>query len=749
MLHLPELIQDLGVILVAAAAVTLLFKKLKQPVVLGYLLAGFLVGPHITFIPTVTDTKGLTLWAEIGVIFLLFGLGLEFSFKKLAKVGKSASITASFEILFMLGAGFLTGRLLGWSNMDSLFLGGILSISSTTIIVRAFDELGLKGRSFVTLVFGSLIVEDLLAILLLVLLTSVAATQTFSGSELAFSSLRLVFFILIWFLLGIYLLPTLLNRIRPLLTDESTLIVSIGLCLLMVIIASHAGFSPALGAFVMGSLLAETKDGHRIEHLIVPVKDLFAAVFFVSVGMLIDPHVIYDYFGIIILVTVVTIFGKLFSTTIGALLSGSSLKNSVQAGMSLAQIGEFSFIIATLGATLKVTSDFLYPVAVAVSAITTFTTPYLIKYSGPLSSWLEAHMPQTVLDSLRRYEVAMAPGLGTNVFSLLWQEYGVKIFLNSVVVVALTLLISTFLDPYLAETFAYGYGGFIKIVPPVLAIILTGPFLWAIFMGRASHKEEYSEATVERLRRLQLGVTLVRFVIGGALLGFVVSQFTSVVAFTGVILLLAAMIGAFLFSPFSGRLYQGVEKRFLSNLSDAQREGLAKQAEVPELAPWDVVLAEYVVSPHSSFIAKPLSESALRERFGVTVVMIQRGDLRIFAPKRNELLLPYDKLSLIGTDEQLAAAQVLIEATPAPDRQHDASEIYGLISIKLEPDDKFVGNSIRLSGIREIVSGLVVGIERAGQRLINPDPSMTLAAGDNVWIVGVLSRTQELRKKMD
>ena len=370
MIHLPDLIQDLGLILMAAALVTILFKKLKQPVVLGYLIAGFLVGPNFAFLPTVKDHASILIWAEIGVIFMLFGLGLEFSFKKLKKVGKSASITASFEILCMLGCGYLTGQLLGWSKMDSLFLGGILSISSTTIIVRAFDELNLKGRSFVSLVFGVLIVEDLIAILLLVLLSSVAVTQSLSGSELLFSALRLGFFLIIWFLLGIYLLPVLLRNFREHLSDETMLIVSLGLCLMMVVIATQVGFSPALGAFVMGSILAETPKGQRIEQLLLPVKNLFSAIFFVSVGMLINTRILLSHFDIILLIAVVTIAGKFVSSLIGALLSGRSLKSSVQAGMSLAQIGEFSFIIATLGVTLKVTSDFLYPIAVAVCALT-------------------------------------------------------------------------------------------------------------------------------------------------------------------------------------------------------------------------------------------------------------------------------------------------------------------------------------------------------------------------------------------
>ena len=369
MIHLPTLITDLGFILVVGALVTLVFKKLKQPLVLGYLIAGFLLSRHFPWAPTVQDQESISVWAEIGVIFLLFGLGLEFSFKKLVKVGGSAGFTAVFEVLFMVGLGYLAGRSLGWNNVDSIFLGGILSVSSTTIIVRAFQELGMKGNRFVELVFGILVVEDVVAVLLLVLLPSLVSSEGFSVTSLVSITLRMVFLVLLWFILGIFLLPAFLRKIRSLLEEETMLIVAIGLCLVMVMIASAAGFSPALGAFVMGSLLAETPEGHHIEKLLNPVKNLFAAVSFVSVGMMIDPNVIKENGLLVLIITLVTIFGKFISTYLGAILSGQNRKTSLQAGMSLAQIGEFSFIIASLGVSLKVTSGFLYPLAVAASAV--------------------------------------------------------------------------------------------------------------------------------------------------------------------------------------------------------------------------------------------------------------------------------------------------------------------------------------------------------------------------------------------
>lgn len=742
MIHLPNLIQDLGFILMTAAVVTLVFRKLKQPVVLGYLIAGFILGPNFQFFPSVKDAANISIWAEIGVIFMLFGLGLEFSFKKLTKVGKSASITASFEILSMLGFGYVAGQFLGWSKMDSLFLGGILSISSTTIIVRAFDELGMKGRSFVSLVFGVLIVEDLIAILLLVLLSSVAVTQSLSGGELAFSSLKLAFFLVLWFLLGIYLLPVLLQKFREYLSDETTLIVSTGLCLMMVIIASHVGFSPALGAFVMGSILAETREGHRIEHLILPVKDLFSAVFFVSVGMLIDPKVLVDYFWVILLITVLTIVGKLLSSAIGALMSGRNLKNSVQAGLSLAQIGEFSFIIATLGMSLKVTSDFLYPIAVAVSAVTTFTTPYLIKYSDPIYSWLDRRIPDGVKALLNRYEVAMSASSGKSVLTLIWREYGVKILLKSVIVVAITLAMSRFALPKLAEAINGAFP--INLVVCGITLILSAPFLWAIFVGGGSHAATFSADTLKQLQRLQLGVSIFRFLIGCTLAGFVVSQFTTVLAFSGVLFVVVAALGAFFFSRYSDPLYRKIESRFISNLTENERVELEKKAKVPELAPWDATLAEFTVSTSSSLVGRSLQESKIKERFGVTVVMIERGETRILAPTRSELIFPYDKVYVIGTDEQILATREIIEAKPLAVLS-PVSESFGLTSLMVLPTDQFINKPIRDCGLREAVNGLIVGIERNGKRLLSPDSSMSLMPGDLLWIVGDRALIKGLR----
>ncbi len=744
MIHLPLLIQDLGFILITAAIAVLIFKKLKQPVVLGYLLAGFLMSSHVHFLPTVKDPASIHVWAEIGVIFLLFGLGLEFSFKKLAQVGKAASITATFEISFMIILGYFVGQIFGWSNMDSLFLGAILSMSSTTIIVRAFNELDLKGLPFVNLVFGILIVEDLMAILILVLLSTVAATQAFSGMGLVVEALRLGFFLFLWFAVGIYLLPIFLEKIKKYMNDETTLVVSIALCLMMVMIATYVGFSPALGAFVMGSLIAETKEGKKIEHLLIPVRDLFAAVFFVSVGMMIDPNILSQYFWIIILITAITILGKILSTTIGALISGRSLKHSTQAGLSLAQIGEFSFIIATLGVTLKVTSSFLYPIAVAVSAMTTLTTPYLIKCSEPFYNWFEKKLPHPLLMSIRRYEKAMTTPSIDGVFKLLWREYGLKTILNSVIIYAISFGIGNFLTPKIFDSLGLN-PFFTSLISCIITIILCAPFLWAIVIGPPSAQDSYHPEIVAQLRRMQFGLGAIRVMIGMILVAFIVHQFSTLKE-ASVFFLVIITISGLYFSKYAGTLYKNLEDKFISNLNENEKKILEKEHLKNELAPWDAVLGEFALSPYSNLVAKTLAESRIKEDFGVTLTLIARGEKKIFTPGRNEILLPHDHLYLVGNEEQLKAAKKAIEVDASNFVHHDVASI-GLESVLIGEHSLLLNKSIRESGIREEVNGLIVGIERGGIRILSPDSSLLITKGDLLLIVGELKKIRELKKK--
>jgi CPA2 family monovalent cation:H+ antiporter-2 len=735
------MIVDLAIILGSAAVSILVFSKLRQPVVLGYLIAGFVVGPHFPFWPTVVDKEGVALWAEIGVIFLLFGLGLEFSFKKLAKVGKSAFIAASFEILTMSAVGYAFGRALGWTPMDSIYLGAILSMSSTTIIIRAFDEAGLKGKVFASLVFGILIVEDLMAILLMVILSAISVPGSFSGSNLAFLSARLVFFLLIWFLVGIYLLPSLLTRLRKFLSNEILLIVSIGLCLSMVALATKANFSAALGAFIMGSILAETEEGERIEHLMASVKDLFAAVFFVSVGMMIDLTILREHYLVVIAITVITVFGKLLGSGFGAALSGRSLRHSTQAGMSLAQIGEFSFIIASLGVSLNVVSDFLYPIVIAVSAVTTFTTPYMIRYSDSMYTWIEARLPKRLLDRLGQYERAMSADGKEKALGLLWKTYGLLMLLNAVVVLAIGLGAAQFGLPLLLD--AFGDESYVRFLAGVATLAACSPFLFAIVL-KSPKKLPTGEAPVLlRLSRLQFGVFVARAALGLALTEVVISQFATT-RILPLAVLAATPLLIFIFRNSIGRFYDSFESRFLQNLNARELAEIESLARLPQLAPWNANLVQVVVPSEAKIAGQTLEECKFRSLTGATVAMIDRGRRRIFAPDRSQRILPNDELYLIGTEEQLTAAHELIKAEPADGAAaHD--EMFNLESFIVDRDSRYAGKTIKEVGMGEEVAGLIVGIERHGARILNPESAERLEADDLVWVFGHRARIRDLK----
>ena len=727
MIHLPVLIADLGLILAAAGVTTLLFKKIKQPLVLGYILAGVLVGPYIDFMPTVTDQKSITIWAEIGVIFLLFSLGLEFSFKKLVKVGGSSSITAIVEVVFMLLIGFGVGKVLGWSTMDSIFLGGILSVSSTTIIIRAFDELGVKHKKFASLVFGVLIVEDLVAILLLVLLSTLAVSQQFAGSEMLISILKLAFFLVLWFLAGIFLIPTFLKATKKLMNDETMLIVSLALCLVMVLLAVKVGFSPALGAFIMGSILAETTQAEKIEHLTKSVKDLFAAIFFVSVGMLIDPSILLEYALPIVAVTLATVLGKLLSSTLGALLSGQPLKTSVQAGMSLAQIGEFSFIIATLGLTLKVTSDFLYPIAVAASAITTFTTPYLIKFSEPFYNFLNRNLPQKWTAAIERYSSSTEGITTLSDWRILLRSYIFNTIIHSVIIISIVLLTARFLNPFIQNQLDGGSNS--TIISVIISFILMSPFLWALSIRRIQ-KTAYAHLWLNKkyTRGPLVAIEIFRVLLGIFFVGLLMYEFFDTWVATLIALTLVVLVMV-IFSRKLQSFYNKLEARFMLNLNDRENR-------TPNILPWDTHLIEITVAPESELIGKTLVDLKMREQYGINIAMIERGKLNISTPSRDERLYPHDKLLLIGTDEELANVKHLFEGVVDENQPSFPKQDMSLQKIVINSKSKLYGQTIRDSGIREQTQGLVVGIERKGERILNPDSNLMFENEDIVWIVG-------------
>jgi CPA2 family monovalent cation:H+ antiporter-2 len=728
--HLPFLISDLALILVAAALTTLLFKKLKQPIVLGYIIAGVLVGPQVHVIPTVTDQASIKIWAEIGVIFLLFSLGLEFSFKKLVRVGGTASITALTEIVFIVVAGYFVGRWMGWKPIDCIFLGGMLASSSTTIIIKAFDELGIKTKKFARIVFGVLIVEDIVVILLLVLLPTIAISQQFHGSELLGTVLKLVFFLLLWFLLGIFLLPTFLKKAAGLLDPEMMLLLSIGLCLAMVVLAIAVGFTAELGAFVMGSIFAETTSSDKVEHILHSLKDLFGAVFFVSVGMMIDLHTIWEYRVPVIVITLLTIFGKFFSTSLGALLSGQPLKQSVQTGMSMAQIGEFAFIVATLGLTLGVISDFLFPVAVGVSAITTFTTPYMIRYSEPFYQWIEKILPGRWIHFLNRYSSDVQKIPTVSGWKQLLRTYGRVIILNGVISIGIILLCSIGLTPLLDSHLPPG--SWKNLVLAVIALILLSPFLWALGfrpLERISFSKLWLDSKLNRgplvlLEALRMGIVVL-------LIGFLLDRlFSASVAIPVAVICIILLI--LLFSRKLQHFYNRIEKRFLLNLNAKESQ---ENGQKINIVPWDGHVVYFDIPAEAPFAGRTLKEMAWREKFGINVALIERGTRLLQVPGPEERIFPADRIAVIGTDAQLQSFGQLIEQA----RQQvpaDRQESIGLMQFLVKNNSPLAGKSIRESGIRERGKGLVVGVERNGERQLNPDSSFIFQPEDLVWIAG-------------
>lgn len=730
MIHLPPLIADLALILIAAAITTLIFKRLKQPLVLGYIVAGLLVGQHVSILPNVSDEANIKVWSEIGVIFLLFSLGLEFSFKKLIKVGGASSITAIVEVTFMVFLGYFIGKMMGWSTMDSIFLGGILSISSTTIIIRAFEELGIKGHKFAGLVFGILVVEDLVAIVLLVLLSTLAVSQQFAGGEMLSSVLKLVFFLIAWFVTGIFFLPTLLRKTRKLMNEETLLVTAVGLCLLMVVLATHAGFSPALGAFIMGSILAETTQAEKIEHLVKPVKELFGAVFFISVGMLIDPAMLIKYAGPVAIITVVTLLGKTISTSIGALVSGQPLKTSVQAGMSLAQIGEFSFIIAQLGLSLKVTSDFLYPVAVAVSAVTTFTTPYMIRLSAPMYEKLAGVLPHRWKTSLNRYSAAAQTISVVSDWKQLLRSYFMNMVIYFVVILSIILLSYYYLLPLInIQIDGYNYG---RIVSAIITLVLLLPFLWALAFRKVSNEASSHIWEQKKYRGPLFFLRLSRIILSVFLIGFFIDQFftyTIAVLVTAIILLLVFMLRHRI-----QKFYNTIEERFFSNFN--AREARVGHINKSVLAPWDAHLAVVEIHAHSPVTGKTLQELALREQYGVNIALVNRGGRKLYAPDKDTRLYPGDVITSIGTDEQLEKFNSFLESTNEVDTSLEDTDPIALRQFLIGKHSRLAGINIREAGIRERTRGIVLGIERKGRRLLNPESNTVLEAGDIVWTAG-------------
>lgn len=739
MSQLTPLISDLALILICAGIMTLIFKKLKQPLVLGYIVAGFICTPHFKFTPSVVDSASIHIWSEIGVIFLLFALGLEFSFKKLMKVGGSAVISACTIIFCMILVGVFVGWTFGWNRMDCIYLGGMLAMSSTTIIYKAFDDMGLRQQRFAGLVLSILILEDILAIVLMVMLSTMAVSQNFEGGEMVYSILKLLFFLTLWFVVGIYGIPLFLKRVRKLMSDETLLIVSLALCFGMVYLAALVGFSPAFGAFIMGSILSETIESEHIGKLVSPVKDLFGAIFFVSVGMMVDPAMIVEYKYQILVIVLAVLLGQTIFGTTGVLLSGQPLKTAMQCGFSLTQIGEFAFIIASLGVSLKVTSHFLYPIVVAVSVITTFLTPYMIRLAVPAYNVIDKYMPSRWRRLLDRYSSGASVANHSNNWKKLVIAIIRIVLIYAVLSIAVTALFLHFIVPLATDMLGDLWG---RILGAALTIAAIAPFLRAMIMKKNRSEEFKSLWSDSRFNHAPLiSIILLRIVIAIGFIVFIIENLfrASAALMVGIAII---VVCAMILSRFLKKQSIVLERTFVRNLhyKEIQQEYLGeKQPEYAgRLLDRDLHLSDFLIPAESAWAGKTLRELDLGKKYDVHVASIIRGKHRLNIPDGNTCIFPNDLIQVIGTDEQLSLfASVAERAIHTYDDEDFGKHEMKLKQFVVAKDSPFVGHSIIECGIRNKYHCLVVGIESAGEDVLRtPQVHMPLKEDDVVWVVG-------------
>ena len=736
MSELSPFLVDLVLILVAAGIFSVLFKWLKQPAVLAYIVAGIVLSFYIS--KKNPEYEHLENWAEIGVIFLMFGLGLEFSFKKLMKVGATAIISTLFIVFSMISLGYLTGLSFGWSPISSLFLGAMICISSTMIIIKVFDDLKLTNRNFARIVLGILVIEDLVAVLLMVFLSTVAVSRKVEGLEMLYSFFELLGFLLFWFLLGTYLIPTFLRKMKRFLNDETLLIISTAFCIGMVYLATRAGFSSALGAFVMGSILAETIDSERIEKLIHPIKNFFGAIFFVSVGMMVQLSTLGEYIVPILIISLVIIAGQVISTTGGVLLAGQNLKTAVFSGFSLCQIGEFSYIIAALGLSLGVIESSLYQIIISSSVLTVFATPYIMKLANPAYNFLERTLPKTWQDFLNK-DSSAHPVNEQSLWKKLLKEMITMVLINYFICIIIVYFALIYEVPAVQHLLP-GIKG--NLVVSVSVVIFLAPFMRSIIIKK-DRSDEFRQlwADNKNNRGPLIYTILIRVLMCAALIMFVLFKLFHthfVIAFT----LAIACLMAFVASSHLKTRSISIERRFKDNFNEKEKFHESKapltKGFVNHVLARDLHLADFPVLPHYSIVGKTLKDLNFRQLFGMSIVTIVRGNHRINIPNGNERIYPEDHIILLGTDSQMEIFQkrqeenrlkyVSLEEKPSPEVQ--------MKQIQIDPESHLIGKTIRTSGIQEKNACLVIGIERNNTSMQNPDLDLILEENDILWLIG-------------
>ena len=713
----------------------MVFKWLKQPLVLGYIVAGFFIGPYFPWFPAIKDATNVHVWSDIGIVFLMFALGLEFSIKKLKKVGATGAITALTELAIMFLIGSSVGRMLGWKSMDCIFLGCMLSISSTSIIIKSFEDLKLKQQKFTSSVTAVLIVEDLIAVLLLVILSTVSVSKSFDGGELVMSLVKLVFSLIVWFVFGIFLIPTFLRWMRRYMTEETLCIVAVGLCFGMVVMASYAGFSTALGAFVMGAILAETIEADAIHVIITPIKNLFCAVFFVSVGMLVDPHILVKYIVPILIIAATVIVFKSSAATLGFVLSGKNLKTAVQSGFCFCQIGEFSFIIAGLGLSFGVINPDLYPIIVSVSIVTTFVTPYMIKGSVPIYNRLEPRLPQRLKDALERYSnSAKQTNQTSSVRQFLKKQFS-SILLYGAINAAICLLSFTLLKPFINSVIVNSNGEpsfWGNLIGMLVTLGVMLPFVWAIAVRNVNRQKikemldskDYSQAIV-------IPVLLLRYFLALLFIGLVIGRYIHLAV--GFLVILAVFVVLMvLFSKRTINFYQRIENQFIENFNSRQSQQSFK---IPTLLENNFYLERIPVTPYSPYSGKRLMDTNFREDYGINVVSIERAGVVYDLPRKEMLILPGDRLSVMGSEDQIAHLRSVLSVEPDMLIHDHSDNELNIYRLTVHENNPFIGQSISESKFSQHYHAMIIAIERDGQQILNPRSYTVFQEGDVVWFV--------------
>ena len=750
MSELPALFSDLALILVTAGVTTVLFKWLKQPLVLGYIIAGLLIGPYFPWFPVISDHHSVETWSEIGMVFLLFAIGLEFSFKKLKKQAGTVGITALTELVSMCVIGFLLGKVMGWSHMDSIFLGAMLSMSSTTIIAKAFDDLKIKGEKWTGSVIGVLVVEDLAAILMMVILSTLAVSTALDGKELMMSVVKLLFFLLVWYVGGVFLIPTILKWARKFMTEETLTVFAVGLCFFMVWLANKAGFSSALGAFIMGSILAETLEAEMIHKLTTPIKNLFGAVFFVSVGMMVNPAILVQYWWQILVITVVVVVLKSVSSGLGMLFSGDNLHNAVRAGMCFGQIGEFSFIIATVGMSFGVIDDFLYPIIVSVSIITTFLTPYMIKGGEPVFHWIERKVPERWKNGLSSKERVVKSRNGEEVTMKAYIVSQLKnLVLYASIIIALMLIcfsLCTFIERYVPQPF----GGLISLV---VSLVIISPFLWAVafkhsmrnITGKLMADSKFNNGSIRFIFGFR--VFLVLIIAFNIINHYFDREFWNSLRFTffdyhwiNLAFAIAYVVVLRVITPIM-HWYERIEGNFLENMN--KRDTLHSFV-LPEVLQENFMLDKIPLSPKSQYAGLRIRDCDFRKIYNVSVVGVDRADEVIDLPSKDLVLFPADEITLIGTEEQLTMLRPLLEVEDdVLVKERPASDV-DIFKMKVAKGNRYLGTSLRESDFRHVYNAMVIAVERGEVFFLNPKPELVFEDGDSVWFVASEARAKEI-----